>query len=133
MAAGRSPQLDGGARGDARGSRSGGVLEGVGAKSVPASEDDWGKEFLSLVAAVKVVGSLDEAIGHIRSRGSGHSEAIVTSRRRAAARFLSEVTRRRCSSTPVPSSPTAASSVWERKSVSRRRNSMRAGQWACRS
>ena len=56
-----------------------------------ASQDDWGKEFLSLVAAVKVVGSLDEALEHIRHYGSGHSEAIVTSDDRAAGRFLNEV------------------------------------------
>ena len=59
---------------------------------VPASPEDWGKEFLSLVAAVKVVGGLDEALDHIREHGSGHSEAIVTSDDRAAAeRFLNEV------------------------------------------
>ena len=50
-----------------------------------------GKEFLSLVAAVKVVGSLDEALEHIRTHGSGHSEAIVTEDAQAAARFLNEV------------------------------------------
>jgi glutamate-5-semialdehyde dehydrogenase len=58
---------------------------------VPASADDWGREFLSLVAAVKVVGSLDEALEHIREHGSGHSEAIVTQDDAAAARFLNEV------------------------------------------
>ena len=44
-----------------------------------------------MTAAVKVVGSLDEAIDHIREYGSGHSEAIVTSDDRAAARFMNEV------------------------------------------
>jgi glutamate-5-semialdehyde dehydrogenase len=67
------------------------VLREAGAASVPAAVDDWGKEFLSLVAAVKVVGSLDEALEHIRVHGSGHSEAIVTSDEQAASRFLNEV------------------------------------------
>jgi len=67
-------------------------LLGAGGRSAtPASPDDWGKEFLSLVAAVKVVGSLSEALDHIREFGSGHSEAIVTSDEASARRFLSEV------------------------------------------
>jgi glutamate-5-semialdehyde dehydrogenase len=67
-------------------------LLGSGAQSVtPASPDDWGKEFLALVASVKVVGSLDEALDHIRAFGSGHSEAIVTSDETNARRFLNEV------------------------------------------
>ncbi len=57
----------------------------------PAVDEDWGKEFLSLVAAVKVVDSLDEALEHIERYGSGHSEAIVTEEYRAAMRFLNEV------------------------------------------
>ncbi len=56
-----------------------------------ASEDDWGQEFLSLVASVKVVDSLDEALEHIERFGSGHSEAIVTDDPAHAARFLDEV------------------------------------------
>ena len=71
------------------------VLRAAGASSVPASPDDWGREFLSLVAAVKIVGSLDEAIDHIRTYGSGHSEAIVTADDQAASRFLNEVDARR--------------------------------------
>ena len=60
-------------------------------KLVPATDEDWGKEFLSLVAAVKVVDSLDEALEHIERYGSGHSEAIVTEEYQAAMRFLNEV------------------------------------------
>ncbi len=67
------------------------LLEAAGASCVPASREDWGREFLSLAAAVKVVGSLDEALEHIRAHGSGHSEAIVTSDDKAASRFLNEV------------------------------------------
>ncbi len=58
---------------------------------VPATYEDWGKEFLSLVAAIKVVDSLDEALGHIECYGSGHSEAIITEEYGAAMRFLNEV------------------------------------------
>ncbi|MFC1932257.1 glutamate-5-semialdehyde dehydrogenase [Chloroflexota bacterium] len=57
----------------------------------PATDEDWGKEFLSLVAAVKVVDSLDAALEHIEHYGSGHSEAIVTEDYSAATRFLNEV------------------------------------------
>jgi glutamate-5-semialdehyde dehydrogenase len=60
-------------------------------KLVPATDEDWGKEFLSLVAAVKVVDSLDEALEHIERYGSGHSEAIITEEHQAAMRFLNEV------------------------------------------
>ena len=67
------------------------VLGAAGAPSVRAESGDFGKEFLSLVAAVKVVGSLDEALEHIRTYGSGHSEAIVTGDAQAASRFLNEV------------------------------------------
>ena len=62
-----------------------------GRKAVAASSEDWGKEFLALVAAVKVVDSLDEALEHIAQYGSGHSEAIVTEDYSAAMRFLDEV------------------------------------------
>ena len=57
----------------------------------PAAEDDWGREFLSMAAAVKVVDSLDEALEHIENYGSGHSEAIITEDYSAAMRFLDEV------------------------------------------
>ncbi len=60
-------------------------------RPVPASTEDWGKEFLALIAAVKVVDSLDEALGHIERYGSGHSEAIVTEDYSHAMRFLNEV------------------------------------------
>ncbi|MFH0769427.1 MAG: glutamate-5-semialdehyde dehydrogenase [Chloroflexota bacterium] len=60
-------------------------------KLVPAIDEDWGKEFLALVAAVKVVDSLDEAMEHIACYGSGADEAIVTEDYSAAMRFLNEV------------------------------------------
>jgi glutamate-5-semialdehyde dehydrogenase len=60
-------------------------------RAIPATEQDWGKEFLALVASVKVVNSLEEALQHIARYGSGHSEAIVTEDYSAAIRFLDEV------------------------------------------
>jgi glutamate-5-semialdehyde dehydrogenase len=60
-------------------------------KVLPSTDEDWGKEFLSLVAAVKVVDSLDEALAHIERYGSGHSEAIITEEYNTAMRFLNEV------------------------------------------
>ena len=60
-------------------------------KLVAATDEDWGKEYLSLKAAIKVVDSLDEALEHIEKYGSGHSEAIVTEDHSAAMRFLHEV------------------------------------------
>lgn len=60
-------------------------------KLVPAKPEDWGREFLALIAAIKVVDSLDEALAHIERYGSGHSEAIVTEDKSAATRFLNEV------------------------------------------
>jgi glutamate-5-semialdehyde dehydrogenase len=60
-------------------------------KLKPATDEDWGREFLSLTAAIKVVDSLEEALNHIERYGSGHSEAIVTEEYQAAMRFLNEV------------------------------------------
>ena len=62
-----------------------------GLNTRPATEEDWGQEFLSLTAAIKIVDSLDEALEHIETYGSGHSEAIVTEDETAAARFLNDV------------------------------------------
>jgi glutamate-5-semialdehyde dehydrogenase len=60
-------------------------------KLKPAVEEDWGKEFLALTAAVRVVDSLNEALAHIEKYGSGHSEAIVSEDYSAGMRFLNEV------------------------------------------
>ena len=59
-------------------------------KAVPASPEDFGKEFLTFIAAVKVVDSVDEAIAHIERYGSGHSEAIISEDWPTANRFLAE-------------------------------------------
>ena len=56
-----------------------------------ATDEDWGKEHLALVASVRIVDSLDDALDHIELYGSGHSEAIVAEDYTAAMRFLDEV------------------------------------------
>jgi glutamate-5-semialdehyde dehydrogenase len=56
-----------------------------------ATDEDWGKEFLDLVLAVKVVGGMDEAMDYIARYGSNHTDAIVTRDYARARRFLSEV------------------------------------------
>jgi glutamate-5-semialdehyde dehydrogenase len=57
----------------------------------PAAESDWDTEYLDYILAVRVVGSFDEAVAHIRRHGSGLAEAIVTSDLRRARRFTQEV------------------------------------------
>jgi glutamate-5-semialdehyde dehydrogenase len=57
----------------------------------PATADDWDTEYNDLILSVKVVDSLDEAIAHINSHGSHHTDAIVTASQATAARFLREV------------------------------------------
>ncbi|MEU7746220.1 glutamate-5-semialdehyde dehydrogenase [Nonomuraea sp. NPDC049158] len=57
----------------------------------PATEDDFLAEYLSLDIAAAVVGSLEEAVAHIRRYGSGHTDAIVTRSQQAARRFVSLV------------------------------------------
>ena len=57
----------------------------------PAVEEDWYREYLDLVLAIRVVRDLDEAIAHIEKYGSLHTEAIVTENYGRAQRFLQEV------------------------------------------
>ncbi len=58
---------------------------------VPATEADWATEYLSLDIAMRVVDSLDEALAHIRTYSTGHTESIITTDTRNAERFLAEV------------------------------------------
>jgi glutamate-5-semialdehyde dehydrogenase len=57
----------------------------------PVSEQDWQEEYLDLILSVKIVESMDEAIGHIKQYGSEHTDAIMTSDYTNAWRFLREV------------------------------------------
>ena len=63
----------------------------LSSSATPASDEDFGKEFLDLTVAVKVVKNVDEAMEHIAKYGSRHTEAIVTSDYPKAMRFLREV------------------------------------------
>jgi glutamate-5-semialdehyde dehydrogenase len=61
------------------------------AEAVPASQADWGHEYLDAIAAVRVVDDIDAAIAHIREYGSGHTDAIVAEDPTAVARFFREL------------------------------------------
>ncbi len=63
----------------------------AGIAFVPATDQDWADEYLSLDIAAGIVDSLDEACGHIRRWSSGHTEAIVTEDLSAARRFIGGV------------------------------------------
>ena len=58
---------------------------------VRATEADWGCEYLDRIISIKLVDSLDEAIGHINTHGSHHTDAILTTNHTHAMRFLREV------------------------------------------
>ncbi len=62
------------------------VTDAIGGETM--AEDGFAKEYLDLVASVKMVGSLDEAIAHINRFGSHHTDAIVTQDQQAAERFM---------------------------------------------
>jgi len=67
-----------------------GALAG-GTHVSPAKSDDFGTEFLALIASVKIVDSIDDAFDHIVEYGSRHSEAIVAEDAETVERFLNEV------------------------------------------
>jgi glutamate-5-semialdehyde dehydrogenase len=56
-----------------------------------ASDSDWDEEFLDAIVAMRVVDSLDQAIGHINAHGSKHTDAILTDRLDAAEAFVNQV------------------------------------------
>ena len=58
---------------------------------VPATEQDWATEYSDLIISVKVVSSADEAIAHVNTYGSKHTESIVTEDLAVAERFMNEV------------------------------------------
>ena len=57
----------------------------------PATIEDYGKEYLDKIISVKIVDSLDEAIDHINTYSTGHSESIITESYQASQRFLNEI------------------------------------------
>ncbi len=54
----------------------------------PATEDDWGTEYLDYILSIRIVDDLDKAIEHINTYGSGHTDSIVTRNRTTAAKFM---------------------------------------------
>lgn len=58
---------------------------------IPATEEDWGTEYLDYIMSVKVVGTIDEAIDHINRYNTSHSETIVTENYDHAQQFLNEI------------------------------------------
>jgi glutamate-5-semialdehyde dehydrogenase len=64
---------------------------GILPDAIPATEEDWGMEYLDLVLSIKLVDSLEEAVAHINHYGSHHTDVIVTRDEAVAERFLREV------------------------------------------
>lgn len=60
-------------------------------EAIPATEEDWGTEYLDYILSIKTVSDLDQAIEHINRYNTGHSEAIVTGSYDNARKFLDEV------------------------------------------
>lgn len=63
----------------------------ISGEIIPASEEDWGTEYLDAVISVKIVDSIEEAIGHINRYNTGHSESIITNDYSHALKFQDEV------------------------------------------
>lgn len=67
------------------------MVAGLVSNVIPATEDDWATEYLGLEIAIKVVDTLDDALDHIRTYSTGHTESIVSNDSRNIERFLAEV------------------------------------------
>lgn len=65
--------------------------QAVDPRVIAAAEDDWGREFLAPIIAIRVVGDLGEAIEHVRRFSSGHTEAILSENPNSVERFFSEL------------------------------------------
>ncbi|WP_041397276.1 glutamate-5-semialdehyde dehydrogenase [Spirochaeta africana] len=59
--------------------------------ALPATEEDWASEYLDAIISVRIVDSLEQAVEHINTYGSGHTDAIVTSNQAAAELFMRSV------------------------------------------
>lgn len=64
---------------------------GLASEAIPATEEDWGTEYLDRIISIKTVCSLEEAVDHINRYNTKHSEAIITEDAEAAAYFLRQV------------------------------------------
>jgi len=66
-------------------------VQAADARVKPASESDWGMEFLDAIIAMKIVDGVDDAMAHIAHHGSQHTDAIIAQDEKVAERFLGEV------------------------------------------
>ena len=67
------------------------ILTDNGIESITANDSDWDEEYLDLILSIKIVNGVKEAIEHINTHGSGHTDAIVTNNSDTAKRFQAEV------------------------------------------
>lgn len=67
------------------------LAQEISGEILPATEEDWGTEYLDAIISIKTVGSIDEAIAHINKYNTGHSEAIITKNYDNALKFQDEV------------------------------------------
>lgn len=67
------------------------IGQGIGVAVIPATDEDWGREYLGMEISVHVVSGPDEAIAHVNRYGTNHSEAIITRDAVIAERFQREV------------------------------------------
>ena len=63
----------------------------ISSEIVPATEEDWGTEYLDAIISVKIVDSIDQAIAHINQYNTGHSESIITKSYDNALKFQDEI------------------------------------------
>ncbi|MGO4527301.1 glutamate-5-semialdehyde dehydrogenase [Microvirga sp. 2MCAF35] len=67
------------------------AVQGADSRVTPASDEDWRTEYLNAIISARVVDGLDDALAHIETYGSHHTDSIVTGDGAAAERFLAEV------------------------------------------
>ena len=67
------------------------ILSGSGIKIETANDSDWDEEYLDLILSIKVVNGVEEAIDHINTHGSGHTETIITKNPGSAKQFQTQV------------------------------------------
>ena len=67
------------------------ILRDAGVDARPATDADWGTEFLALTVSIKVVDELDEALDHLQTYHANHTDAVLTEDPVVAARFVNEV------------------------------------------
>ena len=65
--------------------------QAISSEIIPATEEDWGTEYLDAIISVKILDSIDEAITHINTYKRGHSESLITNDYDNALRFLDEI------------------------------------------